>query len=676
MSAGGSQIASAGHAGRAPSAGQGGMAGTGAQPTRQPTTVPIEWGRIWRLAWKLFAVARPLIVLYLVFSLAEGLAGMFAAQFLGEVTSHLQLAARGNPVMESSQSEPQQQPSQSAENRASATAGVFWSYLIWVLLALAALLLAVPVKWFATKMDLLMSNHLRSGLFTRVLGQSPEFFHQYSAGDLTTILNSMTVETQMTLRQIFVDPVLQLALLLATTGQVIYNFNRLSGDIDVFGWRVPSAWIPLAIVVVALFFPYLIGQLGKALQNVGRKVQATILGLSSLVTSAMLSPEEIQVMRAEPIFAEKYDRFLAESLEARLHQQTTVGAINIVNQLPTLIVQISLLGLGLWLALQGNSSAPIGNLIAILGLAPLLMAPINSLSGCLVMLFQSWPSIERVESVMNQPRSADERPGHLSPEQVEPTLEARALTFRYRPGANPVFSGLTFTAPPRQRTGFVAKMGEGKTTFFKLALRFYDPSQGEILLGGNPTTDFTFESIRQHIVMMSQFPAFFDDTLHENMRLAKPDATDVEIQELCERTGIWRILSSNRPPITLDTNLAAGRLLSGGQKKLLALTRCLLRNPAVLLLDEPTVGMDNEEKFELIDVLRHATAGKTVLVVDHDINWLLQFCDYFVVMDKGTVVETGTAQELLSKRGLLYHLFTVTQGPRIGELARYLAAAE
>jgi ABC-type multidrug transport system fused ATPase/permease subunit len=219
-------------------------------------------------------------------------------------------------------------------------------------------------------------------------------------------------------------------------------------------------------------------------------------------------------------------------------------------------------------------------------------------------------------------------------------------------------------------------MGEGKTTFFKLALRFYDPSQGEILLGGNPTTDFTFESIRQHIVMMSQFPAFFDDTLHENMRLAKPDATDVEIQKLCERTGIWRILSSKRPPITLETNLAAGRLLSGGQKKLLALTRCLLRNPAVLLLDEPTVGMDNEEKFELIDVLRHATAGKTVLVVDHDINWLLQFCDYFVVMDKGKVVETGTAQELLSKRGLLYHLFTVTQGPRIGELARYLAAAE
>ena len=116
------------------------------------------------------------------------------------------------------------------------------------------------------------------------------------------------------------------------------------------------------------------------------------------------------------------------------------------------------------------------------------------------------------------------------------------------------------------------------------------------------------------------------------MRMAKSDATDAEIEALCQRTGIWEILQRKVPPINLDSNIAAAQTLSGGQKKLLALTRCLLRDPAILLLDEPTVGMDNQEKFgEILAKLQEATTGKAVIVVDHDVNWLLQFCNYFVL---------------------------------------------
>jgi ABC-type multidrug transport system fused ATPase/permease subunit len=157
--------------------------------------------------------------------------------------------------------------------------------------------------------------------------------------------------------------------------------------------------------------------------------------------------------------------------------------------------------------------------------------------------------------------------------------------------------------------------------------------------------------------MMSQFPAFFHDTLRANMQMAKPGATDEEIRAICEETGIWKVLQAGVTGNPLDAQFAAGRRLSGGQRKLLALTRCLLRNPAVLFLDEPTVGMDNQEKFGILGMIRQAAKNHTVMVVDHDLRWLLPFCDYFLVLNDGKIAERGTGDELLARKGLFYDLY-------------------
>ena len=140
--------------------------------------------------------------------------------------------------------------------------------------------------------------------------------------------------------------------------------------------------------------------------------------------------------------------------------------------------------------------------------------------------------------------------------------------------------------------------------------------------------------------MMSQFPAFFHDTLRANMKMAKPDATDEEIRAICEETGVWKVLQAGVAGNPLDAEFAAGRRLSGGQRKLLALTRCLLRNPAVLFLDEPTVGMDNQEKFGILGMIRQA--AKTIP------SWwwsrsplVAAFCDYFLVLNEGKIAERG-----------------------------------
>jgi ATP-binding cassette subfamily B protein len=647
----------------------------------------LRWKTLLSFGWKLMGICRGLVLLYAILSLTQDGMGLGVVQLFGYLTNEVSISSPTNvrtPEASSDHLTATEQKSfappaarLSPENNSSSRPLV-GAYLGWVALAICAVGFSIPLKWLTTKMDAVLSNRLRTNLFDRVLKQSPEFFHEYDPGQLNAIINQMTVQTEVILRQIIVEPILQFVLLAGTTGLVSYNFIQLHKEpLAIFGVQLPSGAIPPAVVGLALFSPYLVSKIGVRIRTASKAVQTYMLTLSSLVTGATQSPEEIQAMEAERIFSDKHNASLEKSLNAQLRQTMAVETVNLLNGLPTLLIQIALLGFAVWLVLKPGGNARPGDVVAVLLLAPMLMSPIQTLSGYLVMASTSWPNIEKIINILESRRKTEGQPGAPDTQLVAPTIEARGVTFSYRPGSQQIFTDLSFTLPPEKTTGFVAKMGQGKTTFFKLALRFYDPQRGQIVVGGRPTTDYTPDTLRQRIAMMSQFPAFFFDTVRENLRMAKPAATDDELQGICERTGVWRILSQklthSETDSVLDANLAAGKTLSGGERKLLALTRCLLREPTFLFLDEPTVGMDNEEKFEIRKMLREGTRGKTVMVVDHDVNWLLQFCDYFVVLDEGRVVEQGTAKELLSHDGLLYQLYMAAMGPKTKEIATYIA---
>jgi ABC-type multidrug transport system fused ATPase/permease subunit len=291
------------------------------------------------------------------------------------------------------------------------------------------------------------------------------------------------------------------------------------------------------------------------------------------------------------------------------------------------------------------------------------MGAVQGLSSFTISASMSWPAVDTVNGILETgaPPAGNARERDIP--VIEPRVEARDLVFSYRPGElRNVLDGVSFELPPGRVTGFIARPGRGKTTFFRLALRFYQPQQGEILIGGHPAGEFTLESLRRHVVLMSQFPAFFYGTTRDNFRVARPDATDGEIRELCERTSLWPILEANIGTDPLDQEFAAGKMLSGGQKKLFALTRCLITNPSILLMDEPTVGMGPLEKFPLIQTMQKACEGKTVIVVDHDILWQVQFCHYFIVLEEGKIVQRGSAQELMAQGGLFKQLYDEASG--------------
>ena len=625
----------------------------------------VRWGAIFRMGWKLAAFAKYLVVIYCLMTFLQSGLNLGVSQLIGQITRELSGGSRPTAVAERADSAPAATAATNV-NAAPAPAPVrppqsrtrlIWTCVLWALFAFGVLGLGIPFRAISTKLDLTLSNILRSRLFERLLRQSPEFYHIHDPGELNAVANQFTTEAAMTMRQIAVDMPLQILVLGATVGLLIYNFQMEGPPPIIFGVTVPPAFIPIGIVLFAFISPYVTGKLANRVRDVSFDFQEKMLALNSLVTGAMQSPEEIQTMEAEPVFSKKHDAQLEALLRARLKMTLTIESLNLVNGLPSWFIQVAMLAFGVFLAFRSGSPGAAGNVVAIFLLTPQLMAPIGALSAYIVMAGSAWPRIETVTKMLESRASREERSGDVRVDSIPPTLSANNLSFSYKPGSRLIYDDVSFELPPGKITGFVAKTGQGKTTFFKLALRFYDPQKGQILLGGQPVEDYAADNLYDHIAMMSQFPAFFYDTLRVNMTMAKQDATDAEIRTICEETGIWEILQAGAKGNPLDAEFAAGRRLSGGQRKLLALTRCLLRKPAVLFLDEPTVGMDNQEKFAILGMIRQAAKDHTVMVVDHDLHWLLPFCDNFIVLSEGRIAEQGTGEELLAKKGLFHDLY-------------------
>lgn len=630
----------------------------------------VRWGMIFKLGWKLLGFFKLLAISYCLMMLVQNVVNLGMSQLIGEVTKALNSVA--NPAAPEDSARAANVPASErtttsattprAPSDVAATPDEAKSRLIrvsifWAICALLALGMGLPMRTISTKLDLALSNKLRSQLFARLLRQSPEFYHTHESGELNAVVNQFTVEAAMTLRQVSVDMLLQIVTLGITVGLLIYNFQMQGPPPTIGGVPIPPWAIPLAIVLFAFVSPWITGKLSNKVRDVSRDLQEKMVALNSLVTGAMQSPEEIQAMEAEPMFVAKHDKQLRSLLGSRVKNTVTMESMGLISSLPGWFVQVVMLAFGIYAAYRSGNPASAGNVVAIFLLTPQLMGPIQALSVYIIMAGSAWPRIETVNEMMESKARREEKSGTVKVASVEPTLAAKNLTFAYTPAGRKIFDDISFEIPPGKITGFVARMGQGKTTFFKLALRFYDPQQGQVLLGGRPVGDYAADNLYNHIAMMSQFPAFFYDTLRANMQMAKGDATDEEIRAICEKTGVWKILQAGVQGNPLDEEFAGARRLSGGQKKLLALTRCLLRNPSLLFLDEPTVGMDNKEKFSMLEIIKQALKGHTVMVVDHDLRWLLPFCNYFIVLDDGKIAEQGTADELLARGGLFSELY-------------------
>lgn len=233
-------------------------------------------------------------------------------------------------------------------------------------------------------------------------------------------------------------------------------------------------------------------------------------------------------------------------------------------------------------------------------------------------------------------------------------IEFKDVGFSYSPDSPEILNNLNFKLEAGKITAIVGQSGAGKTTIANLIARFYDPVNGDVYIGGFNLKNCNPNEIRKNISMVSQQTYLFHGSIRDNLLMAKPEATEEELLEVCEKAGISEFISSL--PRKLDTSLAErAKNISGGQIQRIALARAILKNTPILILDEATSNIDSENEKIIQRTLKKLAKSKTTLIIAHRLS-IVRDADKILVLDNNRIVEKGSHQELITKKGLYREL--------------------
>ncbi|MBE7349271.1 ABC transporter ATP-binding protein [Staphylococcus epidermidis] len=343
--------------------------------------------------------------------------------------------------------------------------------------------------------------------------------------------------------------------------------------------------------------------------------------------------------------------FLQRAFQHTRWNAYSFAAINTVTDLGPIIV----IGVGSYLAITG--SITVGTLAAFVGYLEQLFGPLRRLVSSFTTLTQSFASMDRVFQLMDEDYDIKNGIGAQPIKISEGQIDLKHVSFKYNENEKEVLHDINLTINKGETVAFVGMSGGGKSTLINLIPRFYDVTQGEILIDHHNVKDFLTGSLRNQIGLVQQDNILFSDTVKENILLGRPDATDDEFVEAAKMANAHDFISNL--PNGYDTEVGErGVKLSGGQKQRLSIARIFLNNPPVLILDEATSALDLESEAIIQEALDVLSKDRTTLIVAHRLSTITH-ADRIVVMENGRIVETGTHQQLINKRGAYEHLYSI-----------------
>ncbi len=531
-------------------------------------------------------------------------------------------------------------------------------------LALAVGLLAVVDaffnifgRWYSARIGEGLIYDLRSQVFAHIQRQSIAFFTRTQTGALISRINSDVMGAQQaftgTLSGVVSNVV---SLVLVVTTMLILS------------WQITV--VSLLLLPVFLLPTKWVGKRIQALTRDAFNLNAT---MSSTMTERFnVSGALLVNLYGKPAKEENFFRTRARKVAdigiqtAMLNRVFFVGITSVAA-----VATAFAYGIGGHLAISGSIS--VGTLLAITALLARLYGPLTALSNVRIDVMTALVSFERVFEVLDLHPMITDKPGALELKNKNLQIDFEDVVFTYpraeeislaslESAAKPetidsgeVLKGISFTAPAGTLTAIVGPSGAGKTTMSALIPRLYDVTRGAIKIDGQDIRDFTVLSLRDSIGVVMQDAHLFHETIAENLRYAKEDATEAEMIEACKAAQIWELVSSL--PNGFDTMVGErGHRLSGGEKQRLAIARLLLKAPAIVILDEATAHLDSENESLVQAALKEALKGRTSIVIAHRLSTVME-ADQILVLEKGLIVERGKHEELITTNGLYSELF-------------------
>ena len=505
--------------------------------------------------------------------------------------------------------------------------------LVWLCKSLAHYINGYCTRWVGAK----VVADLREELFRKLTNQSLRYYGGTDTGQLISRCNNDTAALEYSVSHSVEDltnaPLQILGCLVAIflACREYENYSLIILLCTVF---------PLVLLPINLIGSRIRKRYRKSYHHIADVISRQHETFTGIKAVKAYHTEDYENIR----FHEAVKRYVKKVISAvRLHM--------LISPMTEFVAVIATVGFLLYSYSQGVSITMLTAL-----LAPVLMAyrPIKDISKVIGSLQQSMAAADRVFELLDTDMSLPEKPDAHELDQVSKGIELQHVSFRY--DDRMVIDDVTFKIPRGHIVAVVGETGSGKTTIGNLIARFYDVTDGKVLIDGHDVRDCSIDSLRKIIGVVNQDAIIFNDTIRANIAYGSPDATEEEIIKAAKLANAHEFITNGVHELGYDSPCGeSGFKLSGGEKQRISIARAILRNPPVLILDEATSALDNVTERLVQDALNHAMKDRTVFVIAHRLS-TIQNADKIIVLKQGKIAESGTHQELLALGGIYRRL--------------------